>query len=98
MSLHESSNLILVPMLNILFTKNRAQDAGGALHIEDFQCLLGSLVPIEFFLSIQSSFPTIRNISLHFENNSAGSMGSTLYGGQLSKCRLHTIQNQLFYR
>ena len=89
MILLASSKLILVPSLNVSFIKNHANNTGGALHIEDFQCLLRSLVPIECFISIQNSHATTRNISLHFEYNSAGSTGSILYGGQLNKCRLH---------
>ena len=93
MSLSDTSKLILVSKLNISFTNNLAYDIGGALYIDDFQCSLGSLVPLECFLSIQSSDPTTENISLHFENNSAGSTGSTLYGGQLNKCRLYYSSN-----
>ena len=89
MSLFESSKLILVPALNIFFVKNHANNTGGALYFKDSQCLLGSRVPIECFISIQNSHATTRNISLHFEYNSAGSTGSILYGGQLNKCRLH---------
>ena len=45
-------------------------------------------------MSIQSSDVTTRNnILLHFENNSAGSTGSTLYGRQLNKCRLYYRTN-----
>ena len=52
-----------------------------------------SLVPLDYFLSIQSYDPTTENILLHFENNSAGSTGSTLYGGQLNRCI-----GRLYYR
>jgi predicted outer membrane repeat protein len=93
MSLFDTSKLILVPRLNISFAKNNAYNSGGALYIHDFPCLLGSLVPPECFLSIQSSDATTANILLHFENNSAWSTGSTLYGGQLNKCRLHYRTN-----
>ena len=94
MSLSDTSKLVLAPRLNISFTKNLAYNNGGALYIEDFQCSLGSLVPLECFVSIQSSDPTTENdISLHFENNFAGSTGSTLYGGQLNKCRLYYRTN-----
>ena len=89
MSLFNTSKLILVPRLNISFTKNDAY-RGGALYIDEFQC---PLAPLECFLSIQSSVPTAEYISLHFENNSAGSTGSTLYGGQLNKCRLYYRTN-----
>ena len=93
MSLSDTSKLILAPKLNISFTNNHAYYSGGALFIDDFQCSPGSLVPLECFLSIQSSDPTTENIILHFENNSAGSTGSTLYGGQLNKCRLYYRTN-----
>ena len=94
MSLYDTSKLILLPRLNISFTNNRAYyDSGGALYINDFQCSLGSRVPLECIVSIQSSDPTTENILLHFENNSAGSTGSTLYGGQLNKCRLYYRTN-----
>ena len=53
-----ASKLILVPRLNISFIKNNAY-RGGALHIDEFQCLLA---PLECFLSIQSSDPTTENI------------------------------------
>ena len=93
MSLLASSKLILVPSLNVSFIKNHANNAGGALYIKDLQCLLGSLVPIECFISIQNSHATTRDILLHFEYNSAGSAGSILYGGQLNKCRLYYRTN-----
>ena len=95
MRLSDASKLILVPRLNISFTNNHAYDSGGALFIDHFQCSLRSLVQLECFLSIQSSNPTTENILLHFENNSAGSTGSTLYGGQLNKCRLYYRTNNI---
>ena len=70
MSLFNTSKLILVPKLNTSFTKNDAY-RGGALYIDEFQC---PFLPLECFLSIQSSVPTTEYISLHFENNSAGSI------------------------
>ena len=94
MSLSDASKLILIPRLNISFINNLAYDSGGALYINDFQCSQTPLVPLECFLSIQSSDPTTEsNILLHFENNSAGSTGSTIYGGQLNKCRLYYRTN-----
>ena len=90
MSLFDTSKLILVPRLNISFIKNDAYNRGGALYIHTFQCLLA---PLECFLSIQSSDSTTENILLHFDNNSARSTGSTLYGGQLNKCRLYYRTN-----
>ena len=82
-----TSKLILTPPINISFILNRANSKGGALYVKDSQCLLGSTIPIECFLSI-SNYATA-NISLLFLNNFAGFVGSTLYGGQLNKCRLY---------
>ena len=83
------SKLILAPAIHISFVLNHAESMGGALYFEDSQCSLGSILPIECFLSIHGDNNTTRNISLLFLNNSAGSVGSTLYGGQLNKCRLY---------
>ena len=83
------SKLILAPAINVSFILNYANSKGGAIYVEDSQCSLGSTIPIECFLSIHSDNNAIRNISLLFLNNSARSIGSTLYGGQLSKCRLY---------
>ena len=88
MSLFDTSKLILVPILNISFIENHA-NSGGALYLQDIQCLLESLIPAECFISIHSFNADTTDISLHFENNSAGSTGSTLYGGQLNRCWLY---------
>ena len=55
LSLFDTSKLILVPKLNISFTNNHAYYSGGALYIDDFQCSLGSLVPLECFF-VNSEF------------------------------------------
>ena len=85
-----ASKLIFMPKLSISFILNHANDSGGALYFEDYQCSLGSTVPIECFITIGGSFisSTSINISLHFENNSAEKTGSILYGGQLDECKL----------
>ena len=82
-----TSKLIFKPKLNIFFISNHANDSGGALYFDNSQCSLpGSTV--EYFITIDSPISTVSDISLHFENNSAGSTGSILYGGQFDKCRL----------
>ena len=82
------SKLIFKPNLNIFFISNYANEADGALHITDSQCSLGSSEPLECFITIDDPSNSTSNISLHFENNSAGFTGSILYGGQLDQCRL----------
>ena len=92
-----NSKLIFKPNLNIFFISNHANEAGGALYIKDYQCSLGSPVPFKCFMTIDGPSTSISNISLHFINNSAGSTGSILYGGQLDQCRLYfksTTTNQ----
>ena len=81
------TRMILIPVLSIFFIMNHANDSGGALYFEDSQCILESNSP-ECFISIvnRSSYP---NPILIFEHNSAGSAGSTVYGGHLSECRLY---------
>lgn len=86
MFLTGTSKLVFTPNLDVSFISNYANDSGGALYFRDYQCSLGSTV--ECFITIDSPISTISNISLHFENNSAGYTGSILYGGQFDKCRL----------
>ena len=83
----DTSKLILTPAITISFILNHANGKGGAIYVGDSQCSLGSTIPIECFLSISNY--AAANISLLFLNNSAGVIGSTLYGGQLNKCRLY---------
>ena len=85
MYLAGTSRLILLPATSISFINNHVNSNGGALYVKDSQCSIGSTLPIECFLSIDSTI----NILLNFSNNSANSTGSTLYGGQLNKCRLY---------
>ena len=88
-----ASKLIFKPNLNAIFILNDAHLNGGALYVRDYQCSLGSAVPIECFIIIDSHSVSTNNISLHFENNSAGVTGSILYGGQLDRCRLYFMSN-----
>ena len=87
MLLGETSKLILKPKLNISFILNHANDSGGALYFRDSQCSLGT-TKLDCFIIIDGPLASISNVSLHFVNNSAGSTGSVLYGGQFDKCRL----------
>ena len=92
-----NSKLIFKPNLNIFFISNHANEAGGALHIADYQCSLRLSVPLECFMTIDGPSTSTSNISFHFEDNSAGTTGSILYGGQLDQCRLYfksTTTNQ----
>ena len=78
-----NSKLVFKPNLNIFFISNYAKENGGAFYITDYRC---SFV---CFMTIDGPSTSISNISLHFENNSAGITGSILYGGQLDQCRLY---------
>ena len=83
------SNLRLALAINISFIQNHADSRGGVIYFQDYQCSSGSTLPIECFLSIYSDNNTTRDIPLLFLNNSAWLLGSTLYRGQLSRCRLY---------
>lgn len=88
-ALFDSSKLNLRPPLNISFILNHALYTGGALYVEDsdYSCS-ESRTPTrnECFLSVKGS--STRSMSILFVNNSAEYSGSTLYGGELNKCRL----------
>jgi predicted outer membrane repeat protein len=92
-ALLRASKLIFKPHLNIFFISNYATEKGGALYIKDSQCSLRSSVPIECFINIDGPHTSTNSISLHFENNSAGTTGSILYGGQLDQCRLYYFKS-----
>ncbi len=84
-----ASKLVLKPHLNIFFISNHANETGGAIHITDYQCSLGSSIPVECFITVDGPSTSTSNISLYFVNNSAGTSGSILHGGQLDQCRLY---------
>ena len=86
--LQGDSKLVLSPAVNAAFIQNHAESKGGALYIEDFECSFGSSNPKECFISIYGN-DLKGTILLRFVNNTAGSVGSTLYGGRLDKCRLY---------
>ena len=91
-----SSKVILSPAVNTTFIQNRGESKGGALYVEDSECSFGSsdsLFPsIECFLSIYGN-ESKGTVLLRFVNNTAGSVGSSLYGGHLDKCRLYYRTN-----
>ena len=89
------SRMVLVPVINISFIMNHANESGGALYFEDSQCILESNSPECFFSMVNRSFyPTP---ILIFEHNSAGSAGSTIYGGHLNECRLYYYGTKIYY-
>ena len=83
----DNSKVILSTLTqnDVSFIFNYAHKFGGALYVDNSKC---SIIPKECFLSI-NGYTT--EVLLLFLNNSAGSMGSTLYGGQLHECRLRFI-------
>ena len=80
MALMSSSKLTLIATVNISFVLNSAYNTGGAIYFRDDQC------PSEIPGCSLRKFYDVKNISLYFINNYAGSTGSTLYG-KLNKCR-----------
>ena len=95
MYLGHNSKLILSSSIqtDVFFILNHAQNLGGALYIDNSECYTFQK---ECFLSFYGdNFYTATrfNLSLSFLNNSAGFGGSTLYGGQLNKCKLRFIYN-----
>jgi predicted outer membrane repeat protein len=85
MHLGDNSKLIVSSLIenDVSFVFNHAHRFGGALYIDDSHCTTHSRV---CFLSIYGY--TTELVLILFLNNSAGSKGSTLYGGQLNKCGL----------
>ena len=87
-TLDANSKLVLTPVLAVSFITNNVSGSGGALHIQNinYPCQMESSAPSDCFLFITSN--STANISLSFVNNSAAYAGSTLFGGELNKCRL----------
>ena len=98
--MERNSQLILAPInIKVSFIMNYAENKGGAIYFKDSQCsFIGSTHPTECFLSIfsydSSNYYATRVVLLHFLNNSAD-FGSTLYGGQLNKCRIQYRNNYI---
>jgi predicted outer membrane repeat protein len=91
MYLGENSKLTLSPSIHndVSFVLNHAKSVGGALYVDDSRC---STRPRVCFLSVYGdNYYNVTKLSLLFLNNSAGFKGSTLYGGQLNRCRLRFI-------
>ena len=86
LGINSKLEIILSPSIQrgISFVLNHAHRFGGALYVDDSQC---STVPKECFLYIDGY--TTTEVLLLFSNNSAGSMGSALYGGQLHECVIY---------
>ena len=73
------------------FILNHADSMGGAIYLRDSKCSSELFLPVECFISIYTGGldPSARINLILFLNNSAGSTGSALYGGQLDKYRLY---------
>ena len=88
MAFSGNSKLILTQPLQLNFKANLATTNGGAIFYDDVippsQCTRSSNHE-ECFIELSSSF----NIHLNFSNNTAGSSGSLVYGGNLDGCRLY---------
>ena len=82
------SFMVLKPHTRILFLKNHAQQAGGAIYVESERSPLYSI-----YCFLQPDFGVLQNSSLAdmdvqivFENNTAEYAGSALYGGYIDLC------------
>ena len=90
MYLGDESRLLLSNQSEVSFVLNHAWSFGGALYVDDYNSKCSNLrIQKECFVSIYGYI--MRESLLLFLNNSAGSMGSILYGGQLHECQLYII-------
>ena len=74
----------------VSFVLNHAHYLGGALYVDDSETRCSTILKECFVLITYGEI-----FSISFLNNSAGSGGSILYGGQLNKCRLCIIADAI---
>ena len=75
--------MILMPQTLLLFIRNHATHAGGALLVYD-----ESVLAIDYcFYHIESDLQ-IKDTRLMFENNTAGYAGDAIFGGSIHYCQL----------
>ena len=91
-ALDSDSKLIFISSTTTSFIRNYARDVGGALFVDDGRCSSTTanniIVKNECFFAIEGPYDSLTNISLFFYYNSAKTTGSTLYGGELNRCKL----------
>ena len=100
-----NSKLNLQPNTTISFIRNRAQQRGGAINVQESNPLddcidTGTSISDCFFqietervymASTVARISELENITLSFESNSAGVAGAVLYGGSIDHCSLSNI-------
>lgn len=93
LSLCTSSIIFLLPNTHAYFGNNHARNSGGAIYVQQECTYYGTLCffqPVLPFSAPQSFLPA-SNISLYFDNNTAGRAGDALYGGSVDNCALNAL-------
>ena len=81
----------------IYFTDNYANDVGGGIYIQE-QILPFSIHPCFLRPNIpQDVAPNETGIQLHFDNNSAETAGSAIYGGYIDMCSTQSYNSLGFH-
>ena len=96
LSLCTNSIIFLFPNTYVYFYNNHARNAGGAIYVQQECALFGTYCffqPVLPFSASLSHLP-VANISLHFDNNTAGRAGDALYGGSIDDCTLTMLSTQ----
>ena len=89
LALHNRARIVLISHCQITFTGNQAQQYGGALHIEEpakSYILNRHLYRIICFFELPKEYSSHATPNLTYSNNTAGSAGSSLYGGWVDFC------------
>ena len=89
LSLFVNSFLYLKPHTNLLFSNNKAQYFGGAI-FTDLEMEIPETVLPCFFQVLKEGLEeqtAVSSIHVEFVNNTAGTAGSSLYGGYLDDCQ-----------
>ena len=99
-----NSKINLQPNTTISFIRNRAEQSGGAINVQDSNplnnCIDTRTSVSDCFFQIESDMvyrastvsriKELQNISLYFESNSAV-VGAVLYGGSIDRCGISNI-------
>ena len=96
LSLCTNSIIFLIPNTYVYFHNNHARNAGGAIYVQQECASFGTYCffqPVLPFSALLSLLP-VANISLHFDNNTAGRAGDALYGGSIDECTLSMLSTQ----
>ena len=87
LSLCTNSVIFLLPNTYAYFCNNHARNSGGAIYVQQECAYLETVCFFQPVLPFNAFLPAT-NISLHFDNNTAGRAGDALYGGSVDECAL----------